>query len=91
MCQSHFEQNQCVCFLSRVGDQGLSLDIPRVIEYDFFKGSRRQEIQRMGRVMHREEKGQHIILMTYDEYETFRKRVDVLEQKGLRVSKVSIN
>jgi len=80
-----------VCFLSRVGDQGLSLDIPRVIEFDFFKGSRRQEIQRMGRVMHREEKGQHIILMTYDEYESHHKRIDVLEQKGLRVSKVSVS
>lgn len=80
-----------VCFVSRVGDQGLSLDIPRVIEFDFFKGSRRQEIQRMGRVMHSGKKGQHIILMTYDEYNAHHKRVDVLEQKGLRVSKVSIN
>ena len=80
-----------VCIVSRVGDQGLSLDIPRVIEFDFFKGSRRQEIQRMGRVMHSGKKGQHIILMTYDEYDSHRKRVDVLEEKGLRVSKVSIN
>ena len=80
-----------VCFVSRVGDQGLSLDIPRVIEFDFFKGSRRQEIQRMGRVMHSGKKGQHIILMTYDEYDSHHKRIDVLEEKGLRVSKVSIN
>ena len=80
-----------ICFVSRVGDQGLSLDIPRMIEFDFHAGSRRQEIQRMGRVMHRDEKGQHVILMTYDEYDSHRKRINVLEEKGLRVSKVSIN
>ena len=80
-----------VCFVSRVGDQGLSLDIPRVIEFDFHAGSRRQEVQRMGRVMHREEKGQHVILMTYEEYDSYHKRIDVLEGKGMRVSKVSIN
>ena len=67
------------------------MDIPRVIEFDFHAGSRRQEIQRMGRVMHSHEKGQHIILMTYEEYDSHRKRIDVLEQKGLRVSKASIN
>lgn len=82
-----------VCFVSRVGDQGLSLDIPRVIEFDFFAGSRRQEIQRMGRVMHLSDKsktGLHVILMTFDEYDSHHKRIDVLEQKGLRVSKVAI-
>ena len=80
-----------VCFLSRVGDQGLSLDIPRVIEFDFHAGSRRQEIQRTGRVMHRSEKGEHNILMTYEEYDSYHKRIDALEGKGLRVRKASIN
>ena len=79
-----------ICFVSRVGDQGLSLDIPRVIEIDFHAGSRRQEIQRLGRVMHSGKKGLHVILMTYEEYDSHRKRIDVLEQKGLRVSKVGI-
>ncbi|MCG3255502.1 MAG: DEAD/DEAH box helicase family protein [Candidatus Heimdallarchaeota archaeon] len=80
-----------VCFVSRVGDQGLSLDIPRVIEIDFHAGSRRQEIQRTGRTMHRTEKGEHNILMTYKEHDSYHKRIDALEGKGLRVRKVSIN
>jgi len=82
--------NSQISFVSRVGDQGLSLDISRVIEFDFLFGSRRQEIQRMGRTMHSGKKGQHIILMTTEEYDNHHKRVDILEHKGLRVDKVMI-
>jgi DNA excision repair protein ERCC-3 len=84
-----------VCFVSRVADQGLSLDIARVIEIDFFAGSRRQSVQRVGRGMHSSGKteiqtGIHIIIMTFDEFDSHHKRIDVLEQKGLRVSIVAI-
>jgi DNA excision repair protein ERCC-3 len=57
---------------SRVADEGFSMDkLDRVIEYDFHSGSRRQELQRAGRVMHSEGTGQHIIQMTDDKYENY--------------------
>ena len=34
-----------------------------VVEYDFHGGSRRQEAQRYGRVMHGASTGEHLILM----------------------------
>jgi len=41
------------CVVSRVGDEGISLpDIERVIEVAFLYGSRMQESQRFGRLMH---------------------------------------
>lgn len=71
-----------VVISSRVGDEGLSLkDIDVVIEYDFHGGSRRQEAQRVGRVMHGEGgRGEHIILMTDDEYEDHGNRLYSLEE-----------
>jgi len=64
--------NSDVCIVSRVGDEGLSIpSIQRVIEIDFLFGSRRQEGQRLGRLFHGEEKGEHIILMTEKEFEEF--------------------
>jgi len=72
---------------SRVTDEGLSLpNIDLTIEYDFLYGSRRQEAQRAGRVMHGEEsKGEHIVMMTDDEYKRHEKRLFGLEEQGLRI------
>jgi len=71
---------------SRVADEGLSMDeLDRVIEYDFHGGSRRQELQRAGRVMHSEGIGQHIIQMTDDEYENYGSRLYSLEEKGMDI------
>jgi DNA excision repair protein ERCC-3 len=71
---------------SRVADEGLSLDtLDRVIEYDFHGGSRRQELQRAGRVMHSEDIGQHIIQMTDDEYDDYGSRLYSLEEKGMDI------
>lgn len=72
--------------LSRVGDEGVSLpEIQRVIEYDYLFGSRRQEAQRAGRLFHATEEGEHIILMTLDEYQKYKKRMYSLIEKGIEV------
>jgi DNA excision repair protein ERCC-3 len=71
---------------SRVADEGLSLaDLDVVVEYDFHGGSRRQEAQRYGRVMHGESTGEHLILMTDAEYEKYSKRLLSLEEQGITV------
>ncbi len=72
--------------LSRVGDEGVSLpEIQRIIEYDFLYGSRRQESQRAGRLFHSIETGEHIILMTLEEFHKYKKRLYGLMEKGLDV------
>jgi DNA excision repair protein ERCC-3 len=71
---------------SRVGDEGLSLPVlDTVIEYDFLGGSRRQEAQRVGRVMHSAVEGEHIILMTDEELHRFERRLYALEEQGLSI------
>jgi DNA excision repair protein ERCC-3 len=74
------------CIISRVGDEGLSIpEIKRVIEIDFLYGSRRQEGQRLGRLFHGEEKGEHIILMTEKEFEDYGKRLYAITEKGFKL------
>lgn len=75
-----------VSLVSRVGDEGLSIaEIQRVIEIDFLFGSRRQEGQRLGRLFHGEEKGEHIILMTEKEFENYGKRLYAITEKGFKL------
>jgi len=75
-----------ICIVSRVGDEGLSIpELQRVIEIDFLFGSRRQEGQRLGRLFHGEEKGEHIILMTEKEFENYGKRLYAITEKGFKV------
>ena len=75
-----------VSIVSRVGDEGLSIaEIQRVIEIDFLFGSRRQEGQRLGRLFHGEEKGEHIILMTEKEFEDYGKRLYAITEKGIKM------
>jgi len=83
------EQNH-VSIVSRVGDEGLSLDdIDRVIEFDFHGSSRRQELQRAGRLMHNQDGDSiHILQMTDEEFEKFGDRVNSLEEKGVRTERV---
>lgn len=80
---------------SRVGDEGLSLpSLSRVVEFSFHGSSRRQELQRAGRVMHNsaeETAGEHIVLMTDDEYEKFGSRLLSLEQKGFDIEYIRAN
>ncbi len=71
---------------SRVADEGLSLDsLDRVIEFDFHGGSRRQELQRAGRVMHSEGLGQHLVQMTDEEFDDYGQRLYSLEEKGIDI------
>lgn len=80
-----FEENRVV-ISSRVGDEGLSLDsLDAVVEYDFHGGSRRQEAQRVGRVMHGESQGEHIIMMTDEEFEKHESRLYSLEEQGFQI------
>jgi len=75
-----------VTVVSRVGDEGLSIEkIERVIEVDFLFGSRRQESQRIGRLFHGEEKGEHIILMTEKEYGEYSKRLYSIYERGFKI------
>lgn len=83
-----FRENRIIVS-SRVGDEGMSLpSLSRVVEFSFHGGSRRQEIQRAGRVMHNDtdgESGEHIVLMTDEEYEKFGDRLFSLEEKGFNI------
>ncbi len=79
------EENQVV-IVSRVGDEGLSLPgLETVIEYDFFGGSRRQELQRVGRVMHGRTGGRHILLMTDGEHAKYENRLMSLHEQGITI------
>jgi DNA excision repair protein ERCC-3 len=72
---------------SRVADQGISLqDLERSIEVAFLMGSRMQESQRFGRLMHSEaEKIQHIIIMTEKEYDAYNKRLGAIYKRGFKM------
>jgi len=74
--------------VSRVGDEGLSLpDIDTIIEVDFLYGSRRQESQRAGRLLHSEKEAtNHHIIMTEEELARYGKRLLALYEKGYRVN-----
>jgi len=78
------------CVVSRVGDEGLSLqDIERVIEVAFLAGSRMQESQRFGRLMHAsKEEPEHIIIMTEEEFEKYNKRLHAITERGFRIEVV---
>ena len=72
--------------VSRVGDEGISVgDIERVIEVVFLYGSRMQESQRFGRLMHSEKRAEHIIIMTEKEFQTYQKRLYAIYERGFRI------
>ena len=73
--------------VSRVGDEGISLpDIERVIEVAFLAGSRMQESQRFGRLMHAtKEEPEHIILFTEEEFQKYQKRLYAITERGFRI------
>jgi len=87
-------KNNRVSIVSRIGDEGLSIDsIDWTIEYDFLGASRRQELQRVGRLMHdnnssddNESIGQHILMLTDKEADKFGDRLWSLEEKGIDVT-----
>lgn len=77
-----------VIVLSRVGDQGISVpDIDTLIEIDFLYGSRMQESQRSGRLLHSsKEITNHYILMTDEEMEKYSKRLLALYERGCKIN-----
>lgn len=82
-------RNNRITVSSRVGDEGMSLpEVSRIVEYSFHGGSRRQELQRAGRVMHNDDddtNGEHIVLMTDEEHEKYGNRLYSLEEKGFNI------
>jgi DNA excision repair protein ERCC-3 len=83
-------RNSLHTVVSRVGDEGISIpDIERVIEFSFLYGSRMQESQRYGRLMHaRKDEPQHIILMTEEEFENYQKRLYAITERGFKIEVV---
>jgi DNA excision repair protein ERCC-3 len=74
--------------VSRVADEGLDLTkIQAIIEADFLMGSRRQELQRVGRLLHSHLKAgtRHYIVMTDEELALYGKRLYGLYSKGFDV------
>jgi DNA excision repair protein ERCC-3 len=71
---------------SRVLELGVSIkDLEHIIEVDFLFGSRREEMQRTGRLMHSLAKDKiHDVIMTKDELESYGKRLFSLYEKGFR-------
>lgn len=68
---------------SRVIELGVSLkDLEHIIEVDFLFGSRREEVQRTGRLFHSAEAKRHDIIMTKEEFENYGKRLHGLREKG---------
>lgn len=76
-----------VVVVSRVADLGVSVkDLNQIIEIDFLFGSRQQELQRTGRLMHSLEKDvRHDIIMTEKEIESYGKRLWALQEKGFTI------
>ena len=78
-----------VFVVSRVGDLGVSIDnLERIIEVDFLFGSRQQELQRTGRLMHSQKADRHDIIMYPDEWEKYGKRLWALQEKGFSIKMV---
>jgi len=80
-------QQSDVCVVSRVGDEGISIqDLERVIEVSYLFGSRMQESQRFGRLMHSQKaEPEHIIIMTEEEFRTYQKRLYAIYERGFKI------
>lgn len=80
-------ENNKVVVVSRVADLGVSVkDLQQIIEIDFLFGSRQQELQRTGRLMHSLEKDvRHDIIMTEQELQSYGKRLWALQEKGFSI------
>lgn len=83
-------RNSQTTIISSAGKEGLSLqDIERTISYNFLFGSRQEEAQFFGRLLHGQEgEGHHYILMTDEEYEKYGKRLYGIQEKGFKIQVV---
>ena len=79
------QENQQV-IVSRIADHGVSIDdLEVVLEADFLFGSRRQQIQRTGRLFHGEG-DRHDIFFTKGEFNKYQKRLYSLIEKGFTLN-----
>lgn len=79
------QENEQV-IISRIGDHGISIDdLEVVLEADFLFGSRRQQLQRTGRLFHGEGK-RHDIFFTRGEFNKYQKRLYSLIEKGFTLN-----
>lgn len=62
-----------------------TLTAREVLIKDIGGGSRRQELQRAGRVMHSDGIGRHVVQMTDEEHEKYGRRLYSLEEKGMDI------
>jgi len=82
----HVISTSPISVVSKVADVGIDItDLRTVVEYAYLFGSRRQEIQRFGRLLHSRFKGDYWILMTLEEYAHYNKRLFALYEKGFRL------
>lgn len=76
-----------VFIASRVMEMGVSLkELEHIIEVDFLFGSKREQLQRTGRLFHSKDAKRHDILMTKDEFEKYGKRLHSLVEKGFKIN-----
>ena len=82
------ESRSFVC--SSVLGEGVSIaDLDDIIEIDFLYGSRREEVQISGRLMHSKRPNKrHHIIMTEEEFDRYEKRLFSLEGNGFHVKLV---
>lgn len=77
-----------VSVVSRVMDYGISIkDLKHIIEVNFLFGSRKQQVQRTGRLLHSLSKNsRHDILFTTNEFNNYKKRLFGLMEKGFKLN-----
>ena len=79
-------RNSQTTIISSAGREGLSIrDLTRTITYNFLFGSRQEESQFFGRLLHGEDEGHHILMMTDEEYEKYGKRLFGIQEKGFKI------
>jgi len=79
-------RNSQTTIISSAGREGLSIrDLARTITYNFLFGSRQEETQFFGRLLHGEDEGHHILMMTDEEYEKYGKRLFGIQEKGFKI------
>jgi len=72
--------------ISGVGREGVSIqDLQMIVEVDWFYGSRNEEAQTIGRLMHSKFKGEHHVLMTEEEYQKYQKRLWPILEMNIRI------
>ena len=73
---------------SRIFDEGIDLpDVKNIIELDFLGGSRRQQLQRVGRLMHSVIDGiEYHLLMSSEELQKYERRLYGLYSRQFKVN-----